>query len=89
MTEAALAHRIGDTTEASYVRGDMFERRRALMEQWAQHVGMGSPPQTAHQQAPGDLIPSRAPRADPDRAGQPSDGALPRDHAGARQPGQP
>ena len=38
MTEAALAHRIGDATEAAYVRGDLFARRRALMEQWAQHL---------------------------------------------------
>ena len=38
MTEAALAHRIGDATEAAYVRGDLFTRRRALMEQWAQHL---------------------------------------------------
>ena len=38
VTEAALSHRVGDATEASYVRGDMFEKRRILMEQWAQHV---------------------------------------------------
>ena len=40
VTEAALAHRIGDQTEASYVRGDLFEKRRLLMEQWAKHVGV-------------------------------------------------
>ena len=39
VTEAALSHRVGDATEASYVRGDMFEKRRILMEQWAQHLG--------------------------------------------------
>ena len=38
VTEAALSHRVGDATEASYVRGDMFEKRRILMEQWARHV---------------------------------------------------
>ena len=38
VTEAALAHRIGNQTEAAYVRGDLFEKRRVLMEQWAQHV---------------------------------------------------
>lgn len=44
-TEAALAHRIGDQTEASYVRGDLFEKRRALMEQWAEHLRSAPPPQ--------------------------------------------
>ena len=40
VTEAALAHSIGNQTEAAYVRGDLFEKRRALMEQWAQYVGV-------------------------------------------------
>ena len=43
MTEAALAHRIGDATESAYVRGDLFVRRRALMEQWARHLRIPSP----------------------------------------------
>ena len=33
--EAALSHTIGNSTEAAYARSDLFERRRALMEQWA------------------------------------------------------
>jgi integrase len=33
--EMALAHAIGNAAEASYRRGDLFEKRRALMEQWA------------------------------------------------------
>jgi integrase len=33
--EAALAHRLKDKTEASYARGDLFQRRRALMNDWA------------------------------------------------------
>lgn len=33
--EAALAHVIGDRTEAAYRRGDALERRRALMVEWA------------------------------------------------------
>jgi integrase len=33
--EAALAHAIGDKTEAAYRRGDLFEKRRRLMQQWA------------------------------------------------------
>jgi integrase len=33
--EMALAHTIGNATERSYQRGDMFERRRRLMADWA------------------------------------------------------
>jgi integrase len=33
--EAALAHVIEDETEAAYRRGDLFEKRRKLMEAWA------------------------------------------------------
>jgi hypothetical protein len=31
----ALAHTIGDKVEAAYRRGDLFEKRRKLMEAWA------------------------------------------------------
>ena len=40
VTEAALAHQVGNQTEAAYVRGDLFEKRRVLMEEWAQHVAV-------------------------------------------------
>jgi integrase len=33
--EAALAHRIGDRVEQAYARGDLFAKRRRLMEEWA------------------------------------------------------
>jgi integrase len=33
--EAALAHTLGDKVEAAYRRGDLFEKRRRLMEDWA------------------------------------------------------
>jgi integrase len=33
--EAALAHVIEDKAEAAYRRGDLFEKRRKLMEAWA------------------------------------------------------
>ena len=33
--EAALAHAIGDKTEAAYRRGDLFEKRRTLMTAWS------------------------------------------------------
>lgn len=35
VVEAALAHAIGDKVEAAYRRGDLFEKRRALMAAWA------------------------------------------------------
>jgi len=34
--EMALAHAIGDQTEAAYRRGDLFDKRRTLMAEWAQ-----------------------------------------------------
>lgn len=33
--EMALAHAIGDATEAAYRRGDLFDKRRKLMTDWA------------------------------------------------------
>jgi hypothetical protein len=36
LAEMALGHAIGDVVEAAYRRGDMLERRRQLMEDWAQ-----------------------------------------------------
>jgi integrase len=33
--EAALAHRLKDKAEAAYARGDLFTKRRKLMEDWA------------------------------------------------------
>ena len=33
--EAALAHRLKDKAEAAYARGDLFVKRRKLMEDWA------------------------------------------------------
>jgi len=35
MLEMALAHTVSDKTEAAYRRGDMVEKRRRLMEDWA------------------------------------------------------
>jgi integrase len=37
VAEAALAHVVGDRTEAAYRRGDLFEKRRRLMDAWAAH----------------------------------------------------
>jgi integrase len=35
MLDIALAHTVSDKVEAAYRRGDMFEKRRALMADWA------------------------------------------------------
>lgn len=37
VAEMCLAHAIGDKVEAAYRRGDLFEKRRQLMEAWATH----------------------------------------------------
>jgi integrase len=39
LAEAALAHVSGDATERAYRRSDALEKRRALMEVWAQYCG--------------------------------------------------
>lgn len=36
--EMALAHAIGDKVEAAYRRGDLFEKRRLMMADWAQFL---------------------------------------------------
>lgn len=43
VVEMALAHVIPDKTEAAYRRGDLFEKRRKLMEAWAQHCAKTTP----------------------------------------------
>ncbi|WP_340162636.1 tyrosine-type recombinase/integrase [Neorhizobium sp. SOG26] len=39
IAEAALAHAVGDAVERSYARSDALERRRQLMQQWADYCG--------------------------------------------------
>jgi integrase len=34
VAEMALAHTIGSIVEAAYRRGDLLEKRKALMDQW-------------------------------------------------------
>jgi integrase len=36
IVEAALAHVLGDKVEAAYQRGDLFDKRRRLMDAWAE-----------------------------------------------------
>lgn len=38
--EMALAHAVGDKVEAAYRRGDLFEKRRRLLEDWAKFCGL-------------------------------------------------
>jgi len=39
VAEMALAHTIGDKVEAAYRRGDLFEKRRKMMDAWADYCG--------------------------------------------------
>jgi integrase len=43
VAEMALAHSIGDKVEAAYRRGDLFEKRRRLMADWATFCGRTQP----------------------------------------------
>ncbi len=36
--EMALAHSVSDKTEAAYLRGDLFDKRRELMDTWAAYA---------------------------------------------------
>ena len=36
--ESSLAHSVGNSVEASYMRSDLFEKRRPLMQAWEDHV---------------------------------------------------
>jgi integrase len=42
VAEAALAHVVGDKVEAAYRRGDLFEKRRRLMDAWATYCQTAS-----------------------------------------------
>jgi integrase len=39
VAEMALGHAVGDKVEAAYRRGDLFEKRRRLMNEWARFCG--------------------------------------------------
>ena len=41
LAEQALAHVIRNKAEAAYARSDLFDRRRILMEAWAQYITAG------------------------------------------------
>jgi integrase len=44
VAEMALAHTVGDKVEAAYRRGDLFQKRRQLMEAWARFCATESRP---------------------------------------------
>jgi integrase len=39
VAEVALAHKVGGAVERSYRRSDALEKRRDLMQAWADHCG--------------------------------------------------
>lgn len=43
VAEMALAHTVGDKVEAAYRRGDLFAKRRQIMEAWARFCTTGTP----------------------------------------------
>ncbi|MEO8154306.1 MAG: integrase arm-type DNA-binding domain-containing protein [Rhizobacter sp.] len=43
MAEMALAHAVGSKVEAAYRRGDMFEKRRQMMDSWAKFCATVTP----------------------------------------------
>ena len=47
----ALAHTIGDKVEAAYRRGDLFEKRRIMMNAWADYCG------TVHEAGEDKVVP--------------------------------
>jgi integrase len=54
VVEMALAHAIGNKVEKAYRRGDLFEKRRRLMDDWAAFCSMNSATEK------GGVIPFRA-----------------------------
>ncbi len=40
LVEMALAHAVGNKVEAAYRRGDLFEKRRRLMQDWADYCSL-------------------------------------------------
>jgi integrase len=40
LAEKALAHTIGDEVERAYQRGELLEKRRQMMDAWAEYCGM-------------------------------------------------
>lgn len=50
MAEMALAHTVSNAVEAAYRRGDMMEKRRAMMQDWANYSAAKNEQQTDEQE---------------------------------------
>ena len=80
VAEQALAHTLSDKVEAAYRRGDLFEKRRRLMENWATFC--------AGKVAPANVILILVPGGHPHSSGQEGEGrVLQRPLAGRREHG--
>jgi integrase len=44
VAEMALAHAIGNKVEAAYRRGDLFDKRKQLMQDWGDYVNKTEAP---------------------------------------------
>jgi integrase len=56
VAEMALAHTVGDKVEAAYRRGDLFQKRRQLMEAWTKFCTSGGVRAESVLTAPADDI---------------------------------
>ena len=56
VAEMALAHAIESKVERAYRRGDLFDKRRRLMDDWAIHCELGTG-------SSGNVIPMRPAKA--------------------------
>jgi integrase len=62
VVEQALAHTVGNAVERAYRRGDLFEKRRRLMQDWADYCGRA--------RVEGDVVALRANAAKPPLRGE-------------------
>ncbi len=56
VAEMALGHAVGDRVEAAYRRGDLFEKRRKMMDAWADYCG------TVHEVGADKVVPIKGAR---------------------------
>jgi integrase len=68
VVELALAHAIPSAVEAAYRRGELLEKRKALMNDWASHLA--KPPAKIVPLRPGAGKAKRGPQVSPVTAGQ-------------------
>jgi integrase len=73
VVEAALSHRLGDKVEQAYARGDLFAKRRRLMEEWAAFCAKPPAEVVALRPAASDPDADSAKSADREAAGREPD----------------